>query len=156
MSEYLGDYNGVHKYLKQKEEKSSCKLLWHLIRFCEMFLRSLGEVSNKNFWKCYVASIVLFQTVFCEQSILQVVYPHPHLHQGPEGRSHFLALHPHSLVLVDNGVSIFNFTKTFNNSTCPVQSCFRYSNFDVDCSLGQIFAILGLATSVLMWINLPL
>ena len=48
-NEYLGDYNGVHKYLKQKEEKSSCNLLWHLIRFCEMFLRSLGEVSNNNF-----------------------------------------------------------------------------------------------------------
>ena len=31
----LGDYYGVHKYLKLKEEKSSCKLLWHPLRFCE-------------------------------------------------------------------------------------------------------------------------
>ena len=43
-NEYLGDCNAVHKYLKQKEKKSSKKQLWSLLQFVEVFFRSLGQV----------------------------------------------------------------------------------------------------------------
>ena len=47
-NEYLGDCNAVHKYLKQKEKKSSNKLVWKFLRFGEVFFRSLSQVSFQN------------------------------------------------------------------------------------------------------------
>ena len=32
-NEYLGDCNVVHKYLKEREKKSSNKLVWKFLRF---------------------------------------------------------------------------------------------------------------------------
>ena len=50
-NDYLGDCNALHKYLKQKEKRSSSKHFWSSLRLVEVFFRSLGQVSN-SLLKC--------------------------------------------------------------------------------------------------------
>ena len=85
-NEYLGDCNAVHKYLKEREKKSSNKLVWKFLRFGEVFFRSLGQVSEIS--KCCETTTVCFiSDSVCEQSIPRFVDPPLHLHHGCEGRS---------------------------------------------------------------------
>ena len=85
-NEYLGNCNAVHKYLKEREKKSSNKLVWKFLQFGEVFLRSLGQVSEIS--KCYeTASVCFISDSVCEQSIPRFADPPLHLHHGCEGRS---------------------------------------------------------------------
>ena len=118
-NEYLGDCNAVHKYLKEREKKSSNKLVWKFLRFGEVFFRSLGQVRVRYQNALKQQQFVLFQTVFVNNpSLGLLILLSIFITDVKAGvgcavggliatlTDHFLGLHPQSLV--DNGVSSFN------------------------------------------------